>query len=235
MRDHRRTLGLITARGGSKGVPKKNIRMLGGHPLISWTIKAAQQSKVIDTLFVSTDSEEIARVCGEYGVPVPFLRPPELATDNATSVDVVKHVLSALRRRGESYDEVVLLQPTSPFRTGEHIDHAWHIYATDIEASSLVSVGLVEKSPYWMMTVNDQHHLERFLSADVAVSRRQDSPSLYYINGAIYICDTAVFTQVESFVTPTTAFYLMDAIHSVDIDTELDFAFAEFVVNTGYI
>src|SRR5262245_25182815 len=120
MIDAKRVLGLITARGGSKGVPRKNVRPLGGKPLLAWTIEAARNAPVIDRLILSSDDAEIIEVARAWGCEVPFVRPPELATDTADSVEVVRHALSTL---GEDYDYVVLLQPTSPLRTGEDIEN----------------------------------------------------------------------------------------------------------------
>jgi N-acylneuraminate cytidylyltransferase len=222
----KRILGLITARGGSKGVPGKNIRALGGKPLIAWTIEAAGSSAYIDEVVVSTDCARIAEVARSCGCTVPFIRPAELATDAATSVDVVRH---AIANSDGGFEIIVLLQPTSPLRTAHDIDACIRLCIKQ-GGASVVSVAPVDKSPYWMFHLNEDRVMHPFLSPDGVDWRRQDCPPLYALNGAVYVFTVARFLEVNRFVDTTTRGYVMPADRSIDIDTELDFAVCEKMV-----
>ena len=209
-------LGLITARGGSKSVPKKNIRVVGGKPLIVWTISSARASTYLDRLILSSDDGEIIRVAQENGCEVPFKRDPELATDETPSMDVV---LDALKRC-PGFDWVVLLQPTSPLRRAEDIDRAIDTCMT-LDAPACVSVSEVEQSPYWMFHLTNSR-LTPVLDEPI-IERRQDLPKVYALNGAIYVANVSWLTQQKSFLTPNTVAYEMPSERSLDIDTENDF------------
>ena len=170
-------LAIIPARGGSKGVPKKNILSIGGKPLIAWTIEAAKNATFIDRLILSSDCQEIIETALKYGCEVPFVRPDELATDQAGSVAVVSHALTSLK---ESYDYVVLLQPTSIFRSTEDIEGAVK-YCLDNQVFSCVSVVECEKPPYWMYHIQDKK-LVSVIKQNAFYSRRQDRLPTYELN-----------------------------------------------------
>jgi N-acylneuraminate cytidylyltransferase len=213
-----RTLALIPARGGSRGLPRKNVLPVAGRPLIAWTIDAARSSAVVDRLILSSDDDEIVAVAGACGCEVPFRRPAELATDVATSVDVVIHALDSV----PGYEYVVLLQPTSPLRTGEDIDAAFRLMMQR-KAPACVSVCPAEESPYWMYTCSNDDELTSVLDPKVAASRRQDLPEICVLNGAIYIAQCEWFRRQRGFVGPGTVAYRMPRERSIDIDTSADF------------
>src|SRR5687767_5058839 len=177
----RRVLAVIVARGGSQGLPGKNILPIAGRPLLAWTIDAARAARSIDRTILSSDDEAIIAAARGCGCEVPFRRPAELATDTATAVDVVLHALDNV----SEYDVVVLLQPTSPLRTAADIDAACAQLAAS-GAPSCVSVCMAEQSPYWMYRLNGSRRLEPLLEAPTGATRRQDLPPVYVLNGAIY-------------------------------------------------
>ena len=225
-------LAIITARGGSKGIPGKNIKLLCGKPLIAWTIEAAIKSKYIDRTIVSTDSDEIMKVSREWGAEVPFKRPVELATDEASSESVILHALNWIQDNDNKYyDYFILLQPTSPLRNEQHIDGAIEKIIEDQKAESLVSISEVSISPYLMKVVNRNGYLDDFIKQDNRVSRRQDLPRIYQINGAIYISKMEDYLEKKSFYMGNNAYYLMDVVSSLDIDTYLDFQIAQVLIS----
>lgn len=213
-----KVLALIPARGGSKGLPRKNVLVAGGRPLIGWTIAAAQASHVVDTTVLSSDDEEIMAAARSCGCAVPFRRPDELASDTASTMDVVLHALDQL----PSYEYLVLLQPTSPLRTAADIDAAFELMVRS-GAPSCVSVSGVEQSPYWMYRVGADDRLSAVLPVPEGVTRRQDLPAIYTLNGAIYIARIDWLRRVRSFVGAETVAYRMPAERSIDIDTREDF------------
>lgn len=224
----KRFLAVIPARAGSKRVPGKNRRPLAGKPLIQWTIEAAQAVSEIDTVCVSTDDEALAALADGLGVDVPFIRPVELASDTASSVDVVCHAVEWYRREaGVTFDNVILLQPTSPLRTAEHIRGAIEAFERR-DADAIVSVCPVSHSPLWANTLPGNDSMAGFLP-DVAKGRRsQDLPTFYRLNGAIYIVRTERLLADKAFLLPDACFaYRMPESVSVDIDSETDFRLAE--------
>ncbi len=227
MIDNAKVLGLITARGGSKGVPRKNVRMVGGKPLIAWTIDAALKSKTIDHLILSSDDEEIIAVAREWGCEVPFVRPDELASDTAGSLDVVRH---ALELEGEGYDYIVLLQPTSPLRTPEDINATLDLCHTR-NTPTCVSVCEVDKTPYWMFKVDDNSCLEPLFPIEQMPVNRQEANPVYMLNGAVYVARTNHILDGGGFVSRDTIVYIMPPERSLDIDTEQDLALMEFSIN----
>lgn len=231
-------LAVIPARGGSKGVKRKNIRELNGRPLIAWTIEQAKKSKYIDRVVVSTEDEEIAKISKEYGAEVPFLRPEELAKDHTSGIDPVIHCIEWLEKNQKYHaDYVVLLQCTSPKRKAEQIDEAIEkMLSQQGRADSIISVCRAEHSPYWMQKVNDSGLLEDFIRHDrVSYARRQDLPEVFRLNGAIYIAKTKSLLENRDFQTNRTLPYIMDEFSSLDIDNELDFRIAELIMNEGEI
>jgi CMP-N,N'-diacetyllegionaminic acid synthase len=211
-------LALITARGGSKGLPGKNIREVNGRPLLDFTAAAARAAACVDRVVLSTDDEAIARVGRASGCEVPFLRPAALASDEAGSIDVVLHALDEM----PAHDLVVLLQPTSPLRTADDIDDAC-AQLLRAGAPACVSVTPVDHSPYWMYRLVDGQHLQALLDVPGGASRRQDLPSVVRLNGAVYAARTEWLRRSRSFVTPETVAHLMPPQRSIDIDTLEDF------------
>lgn len=225
---NKEVLAIIPARGGSKGIKDKNILPFAGKPLIAWTIEAALNSKHVDRVIVSTDSLNIAGVSREWGAEVPFQRPAELASDTASGNAVVLHALQWLTKH-EGYDSeyFILLQPTSPLRTSQHIDQAICEFAAQSQADSMHSVAEVDKTPYYMKTINTNGYLENFMGDASGYDNRQQMPKFYQLNGAMYLMRTKDFLQCKTLFTKRTNAYLMDRISSIDIDDEMDFALAE--------
>jgi CMP-N-acetylneuraminic acid synthetase len=174
-------LAVIPARGGSKRLPRKNVLDLAGKPLIAWTIEAAKQSKYIDHFVVSTDDQEITDVSKQFGAEV-LTRPGELATDTASSVDVVLHSINAQQKQ---YDYVILLQPTSPLRTAQHIDEAIELLF-EKNANAIISVCETDHSPLWSNTLHEDGNMDNFIREEVKGKRSQDLPTYYRLNGAIF-------------------------------------------------
>jgi CMP-N,N'-diacetyllegionaminic acid synthase len=212
---------LIPARGGSKGIPRKNIGSFNGQPLLSYTIKAALDCPQIKRVIVSTDCQEIAAIASDFGAEVPFLRPAELASDEASGMAPVLHCLKNI----SECNSLILLQPTSPLRTSSHIAEALDLHFTT--GNSVVSVTKSSKHPAWMYRINSDLVMDKLLSLDA--QRRQDLDDIYYLNGAIYIASRNQLTDYETFIVNSTRAYIMDAAHSIDIDTYLDWDFAEFL------
>lgn len=217
-------LGLIPARGGSKGIPKKNITDVAGRPLIDYSISAGLDSTVVDSVVVSTDDNEIAEVAKEHGARVPFIRPDKLSTDEAPTKPVVGHALEELAVLGEQYDAVVLLQPTSPLRTGTHIDRAYEIYVEE-RVDSLISAYPTTETR-WQPTPDGAVQL----NYQGSNKRRQDREPEYVINGAVYITDVEEYHRAGELVAGKTAIYEMDEIDSVDVDTPFDIWLAEQIL-----
>lgn len=211
-------LALITARGGSKGLPGKNVLFAAGKPLVAWTVEAALSAECVDRVVLSSDDDEIMAAARAAGCEVPFRRPVHLASDVATSIDVVLHALDQL----PGYEYVVLLQPTSPLRTAADIDAAFKLMI-ESGAPSCVSVCEADQSPYWMYRVEVGNKLQRLLSEVDGITRRQDLPPVYVLNGAIYIARTDWLRENKSFVGEETVAYLMPKERSLDIDTAQDF------------
>ena len=220
-----RTLGLIPARGGSKGLPGKNTRLLAGRPLLEWTVRAARASGRIDRLILSTDDVGIAAAGTACACEVPFLRPAELAGDTTPMIDVVLHALDAL---GEGFDLVVLLQPTSPLRSGQDIAACVDLCA-ETGAPSVVAVTPVSESPYWMFTLDPGQSLARLLPEASVQTRRQDLPPSYLINGAVYAAQPDWLRRHRAFLTADTKGYVMPRERSVDIDDMDDWTVAEAI------
>lgn len=215
-------LAIIPARGGSKGLPGKNIKPLAGKPLIAWTIEAAQQSQYIDKVILSSDDEQIIETAKQYGCEVPFIRPTELASDTATSIDVVLHALENV----SAHDLIILLQPTSPLRDAHDIDAALE-YMVEKNADSCASVCTPDKSPYWMYHTNDNGTLIPLINTELNANQRQQLPAVYALNGAIYINQTLQIQKTRKFVDSNTVAFSMSKTHSVDIDDFEDFQVAK--------
>ena len=219
------TFALIPARGGSKGIPRKNIKFIAGKPLIVWTIEAALRSSLLSAVVVSTDDLEIAEVARRAGAQVPFLRPAELAQDQTPGLDPVLHALDQLPQ----YDSVLLLQPTSPLRTTDDIDGFLKLVAQK-KSPSAVSVTEADTHPYWTYRLNADQTMARFVVDVAPVARRQDLPAVFSLNGAMYFADANWLRDSGSLVSAETLAYFMSKEHSVDLDTPLDWKFAELLL-----
>jgi len=213
-----RVLAIVPARGGSKGIPDKNLITLAGRPLLAWTLDAAQAASSIDRIVLSSDSEAICQQGRELGFDVPFLRPAALAQDDTPGIAPVLHALDTLE---ETYDYVVLLQPTSPLRLAEDIDAAiGQCIAGGVPAC--VTVTLAEPSPYWTFEVEPDGCLKRLLGDEVLPPRRQDLPSTYALNGAVYVARVPWLRREGGFLGAETCAQVMPRERSVDLDDELD-------------
>lgn len=221
----KKVLAVIPARGGSKGVPRKNIKPLGSKPLVAWTIDEAKKSAYIDRLIVSTDDEEIAEVAMKYGCEVPYMRPAELAQDDTSGLAPVLHALKMI----SGYDYVVLLQPTSPLRTVGDIDGSIE-KCIDLVANACVTVTLSDKPPYWMYQFHAEDRLKPVIELNQQIIRRQDAPDVYVLNGAVYVAQIDWFLQQQTFLSEETIGYVMPKNRSHDIDTHLDFLLVEEVL-----
>ena len=228
MINHKKILCVVPARGGSKGVTKKNIRRVAGKPLIIWTMDEAKKSKYIDRLIVSTDDSEIQNIISEHGYDAPFRRPAELSTDSSNTIDVVIHALDNI---SACYDYVVLLQPTCPLRSYYDIDHCIETCCLQ-DVSSVVSVTKVDKPPHWIYNMDDVGKLSPFLKTEKQPLRRQDSMPLYQLNGSIYVNKVSDLRSEHSFINNGTVGYVMPHDVSLDIDTELDLKLAEILLQS---
>lgn len=225
MIDGLRVLAFVPARGGSKGLPRKNILDLAGRPLIAWTLAAARESVYVDRCVVSTDDAEIAAVASAHGGDVPFMRPPELAHDTSATFDAIQHALENVA----GYDIVLLLQPTSPLRTGGDIDGALEQLQRH-GAPSCVSVVEPAKSPYWSYKVDARNRLVPLLDERLTRLRRQDLPKSYVLNGAVYAARVDWLLHHKDFLGGDTVPYVMPAERSMDIDTAFDLRLAAHCV-----
>lgn len=221
-------LVVIPARGGSKGVPRKNIKELGGKPLIYYTIEAARDVFEDKHIIVSTDDEEIKEVVEKIGLKVPFLRPAELATDKAGTQDVLKHAIQHVKDSGYFPDTLILLQPTSPFRTAKHIKEALGLYHKGLDM--VVSVKETKSNPYYVLfEENEDGYLRK--SKEGNFTRRQDVPKVWEYNGAIYIMNIVSIKDKEIKDFERVKKFEMDEISSHDIDSKFDWSIAEFILN----
>lgn len=222
-----RVLGIITARGGSKGVPGKNIKLLGSKPLLAYSAEAALESVCLEKTILSSEDLDIHAVAKEFGIAVPFTRPAELATDIASSIDVVKHAVEYLENQGEYFDAICLLQPTSPFREKGFIDRAIHKFIAD-KADALVSVLPVphEFNPHWVFEPDENDMLQIATGEAEIIKRRQELPKAYYRDGSLYITKVSVIKQ-GSFYGNTLSYIEGNLDFYVNIDTPLDWMKAE--------
>lgn len=227
MIEGKRVLAWIPARGGSKGVKDKNIKPLCGKPLIAYTIEAARDSKYVDRVMVSTDSEQIANIARSCGAWIPSLRPPELAEDTSKTLDAVLHTIYLMHTLHEPFDVFCLLQPTSPLRDCQDIDGALEEYIRR-GFQSIVSVSPVENSPLLIRSVADDGHLQPLLQVS-STCRRQDMKPYYVVNGSIYINTFGEIDADTSFNDNTYPYFIAPE-HSVDIDTPADFSLAESIM-----
>lgn len=218
-------LAIILARGGSKRLPRKNVLKLNKKPLIAWSIEAGLKSQYVDKVVVSSDDDEILSVAQEYGADI-LQRPIELASDTATAFDAIEHTIKNI----EQYDYVILLQPTSPLRSEINIDEAI-VLLDKKQAEAVVSVCETDHSPLWSNTLPNDDSMSQFLKEEVLNKRSQDLDVYYRLNGAIYICKTDRLIEEKGFFIKDKIYaYKMDRESSIDIDEEIDFKMAEFMM-----
>jgi CMP-N,N'-diacetyllegionaminic acid synthase len=227
-------IAFIPARGGSKGIPKKNLTLLHGKPLIDYTIEAALNSRHIKTenIFVSSDSQEIIEHCRSKGIDVPYKRPTQYATDDAPMMDAIFHFLQWYKSTYESYpDALMLMQPTSPLRNHVHVDAAIEQFINS-KTKSLVSVHELREHPYECIR-HDKNGWDYVVRPPADVSRRQDyKEKFYYINGAIYLANTDFLLEHKTFILrEETTFFEMERRFGVDIDEVEDLQWAEFLLS----
>jgi N-acylneuraminate cytidylyltransferase len=226
-------LYVIPARGGSKGIPGKNIKPLAGKPLICYAIDTARELAADEDICVSTDDNKIIKTVKEYGMKVQFKRPARLAADDAGMYEVLLHALEYYESDGKAYDCLVLLQPTSPFRTAEHVKEAQQLFSKDVD----MVVGVCESraNPYFSLCEeNDRGFLERCKSIG-PIAGRQAAPMVYDVNGAVYVINVESLKKqhMQEFVKIKK--YVMDEISSLDLDTLLDWHFCTFLVERGIV
>lgn len=219
-------VAIIPARGGSKRLPNKNLRIIGGKPMIAWTIEAALSSKCFERVIVTTDNDLIAETAMIFGADVPFMRPKEFATDTATSIDVILHAIEYLERPST----FALLQPTSPLRTSVHIKEAVFKFFS-YTADALISVSQGNPAS-WLYEINSNHELSKLLRGNIE-THSQKAKKVYAPNGAIYLCTTETFLTSRTFIPPKSIAYEMSHIDSIDIDDIDDFRLVECILDQG--
>jgi CMP-N-acetylneuraminic acid synthetase len=222
-------LGVIPARGGSVGFPRKNLALLNGQPLIVYALQSAQRARLLNRVIVSTDDEEIANVAQQRGADVPFLRPAAIARSDTPTVHVIQHALQALQPT--LFDAVVTIQPTAPLRLAEDIDNAIALLAGDFD--SVVSVAEVphQFNPYWVHQIEDDRLTPYVADGPIRYTRRQDLPPLYYRNGAVYVTRCRALALYGNLYGQRTAAYVMPLERSVNIDGPADLHLAAYYLN----
>lgn len=224
-------LVIIPARGGSKGIPRKNIKPLNGKPLIYYTIDTARSITNDENICVSTDDDEIIEVVEKYGLQVPFKRPAELASDTAGTYEVLLHALNFYENQGKHYDAVLLLQNTSPFRKAEQVKEALRLFNSNVDM--VVSVKECAANPYYCVFEENQEGYLHVCKGDGNIFRRQDAPKVYEYNGAIYIMNPEVLKTTHMHKMQKRVKYVMDDLTSFDLDTMQDWNMAEIIVKGG--
>lgn len=220
-------LVVIPARGGSKGIPRKNIKPFAGKPLIYYTIDTARAIVPDEDICVSTDDDEIIQVVEDYGLKVPFKRPEELATDTAGTYEVLLHAIDFYEKQGKYYDVVLLLQNTSPFRTAEHVKEALALYTPEVDM--VVSVKECAANPYYCVFEENQEGYLHVCKGDGTIYRRQDAPKVYEYNGAVYVINTNSLKKQHMHQFSKRVKYVMDDRSSFDLDTMNDWIIAEMI------
>lgn len=224
-------IAIITARSGSKGLPDKNIKKLCGKPLLAYSVECALQSGQFDKVFVSTDSGKYAEIAERFGADASFLRSAETSGDTAGSWDVVREVVYRFEQKGEFFDRIMLLQPTSPLRTVSDIRNSFALME-EKGANSVVSVCEMEHSPLWSNTLGEDLCMDNFRRGNYCNLRRQDLPTYYRLNGSVFLITRRELEQPEMLKHKSYA-YIMPVERSIDIDTEFDFKIAECYIREG--
>lgn len=234
MIDGRSILALIPARGGSKRLPGKNVKLLGGKPLIAWSIEFARGLHGIDEMLVSTDDERIAQVSREAGASVPWLRPAQFATDTSPSSEAILHALDALEASGRRFDLLLLLQPTSPFRRAKDVLEAIRLCIAG-GGDPVVGFAPAKSNPAWVFKVDAQGRTEPFCGEALTSVRSQDLPPAYEISGALYVCSVDYYRRTKTFFGPETrALVIEERELAVDVDDAFDWMVAEAVAARGW-
>ena len=225
-------LAIIPARGGSKGVPKKNIKSFAGKPLIAWTIEQGKKSKHIDKLVVSTDDAEIAAVSRKYGAEV-IDRPKEFGRDDSPTYDAIKHVVDTLEGKGENYDIVIILEPTSPLRKDDDLDNAIELFQKNkTKADALVSLGEVHlENPMITKVIDGRGLLKPFIESRKQIYQRQQLPAIYFPYGVIYLSKTDAYLKSKTVYQEKTIPYLIERWQNYEIDDIYDFVVMEAIMN----
>lgn len=223
-----KVLVVIPARGGSKGIPRKNIKLLGNRPLIYYAIDGARAIANDADICVTTDDSEIISVVEEYGLKVPFVRPESLAGDNTGTYEVLLHALDYYKEKGKNYDCIVLLQPTSPFRRVEDIRGALNCFSSDLDM--VVSVREASSNPYYNIFEEDPNGFLRISKGNGKYTRRQDAPKVWEYNGAVYVINVESLSRLPMSDFSHIRKYEMDPIHSLDLDTLFDWKIAELLI-----
>ena len=225
-------LAIIPARGRSKGVPKKNIRTLGGKPLIHWTIEAAMKADRISRVILSTDDEEIAELCRPTGIEIPFMRPEELAQDNSLAIDNYLYTIERLRNDSQyEDDEFTVLLPTVPFRTSKDIDDAIKIFYEN-NSDSVISCNKLSKPIDWMFSIDEKGIIKPQVKKKL--KNRQESKMTFVPNGGIYVFKYSLLKEKYSYYLDKTHAYIMPDERSLDIDTKNDFKIADFLMSENF-
>lgn len=225
-----KTLYIIPARGGSKGIPGKNIKLLAGKPLIAYSIEVARLLAPDYDICVTTDDVEIIATVEKMGLKVPFVRPAELATDQSGTYEVLLHALNHYEQQGISYDRIVLLQPTSPFRTADDVCNCLKHYTSDIDM--VVSVKQASANPYYNAFETDENGFLHISKGEGNYTRRQDAPPVWEYNGAVYVINTDSLRKMPLNKFPRRKMCEMSAEHSIDLDTPTDWLIAEAILKS---
>lgn len=228
-----RLVAVIPARGGSKRLPRKNLLPFAGKPLLQWTIEAAQRSAAFHEIVLSSDDEEILSLGRKLGVTA-VQRPAQLAADDTSTIDVLRHLIDYFQRHGsKTFDALCLLQPTSPLRDSTDIQNAIKKFYA-VNAESLISVCQVDHSPLWCNTLEGDERMDNFLSSEIINKRSQDLPTYYRLNGAIYVSTLENILKHGSFFTENSYAFKMSREKSIDIDDEMDFIVAETLFKKAF-
>ena len=230
MKKNKIILGVIPARGGSKGVPRKNIRYILGKPLIAHAIECGQKCRSIDHLIVSTDSEEIADVARKYGAEVPFIRPAELASDVAPMLPVLQHSITACEEfYRKTVELLVLLDPTGPLRTPDDVEHCVQL-CRNSQCDAVISGHRAHRNPYFNMVTHDGDFVHLVCSSPQNIGRRQDAPPVFDLNTVVWVYTRKALMEEEARIPKKTRLYVVPHDRALDLDTELDFHILEFLL-----
>jgi CMP-N,N'-diacetyllegionaminic acid synthase len=231
MYNNKKILGIIPARGGSKGILEKNIRTINGKPLITWTIEMARNSKYLDRFFVSTDSDKIVEVARRDGADIPFLRPPEFAEDHSPSYEAVIHAISQFELLGETYDYIALLEPTSPLRKKGDIDKAIVQLVDNASADGLVSVGEVHMEHPMIVKRIENEFVSPYIDNVRKIYQRQQADKAYFPYGVIYLSKVNKYKELKTFYLENTIPYFIDRWQNYEVDDIVDFEIIELLIN----
>nr|WP_087464236.1 acylneuraminate cytidylyltransferase family protein [Oleiphilus messinensis] len=232
LKNNKTCIAFIFARGGSKGIPRKNIKLLNGKPLIAYSIESALASPLIDRVIVSTDDEEIAEIAREYGAEVPFLRPEKLASDHAPEWMAWRHAIEFIENQDDTFDVFVSLPPTAPLRSLQDIEQC--INALDDDVDVVITAQKADRSPYFnMVTLDANHHASLVIKPDSVIARRQDAPAVYDMSTAVYVTRPQFVLDNNSIFSGSVKAVILPPERAVDIDTPIDFMLAELILKQG--